>query len=85
MGAIRIQPKIACLKPVALWTLAIALSAFPVGAQKGTPPSGGSAVPEERPGEGLLAGPARLQSSQESNPARSPECSSRRRIRFQKQ
>jgi tetratricopeptide (TPR) repeat protein len=42
MAVIRIQSGIACLKPVALWTLAIALFALPIRAQKGTPPSGGS-------------------------------------------
>src|SRR5271169_6762061 len=42
MGVIRIQPGIASLKPVAFWTLAIALSAFPIRAQKGSPPGGGS-------------------------------------------
>jgi hypothetical protein len=42
MAVIRNHPGIACLKPVAFWTLAIALSALPIRAQKGGPPSGGS-------------------------------------------
>jgi tetratricopeptide (TPR) repeat protein len=42
MAVIRIQPGIAFLKPMALWTVAIALSALPIGAQKATPPGSGS-------------------------------------------
>jgi tetratricopeptide (TPR) repeat protein len=42
MAVIRIQSRIACLKPVALWTLAIVLFVLPIRAQKGTPPTGGS-------------------------------------------
>lgn len=42
MAVIRIQLGIAHLKPVAFWTLAITLSAFPARAQKGGSSSGGS-------------------------------------------
>jgi tetratricopeptide (TPR) repeat protein len=42
MAAVRFQPGIACLKSVVLWTIAIALSALPIRAQKGAPPPGGS-------------------------------------------
>src|SRR6202790_1010390 len=42
MVVIRNQPRFARLKHVAFWALGIALSAAPLRAQKGTPPSGGS-------------------------------------------
>src|SRR5260370_38678703 len=42
MVVLRINPGIASLKPMAFWALAIALSAVPIRAQKGTPPSSGT-------------------------------------------
>jgi|HubBroStandDraft_2_1064218.scaffolds.fasta_scaffold84973_2 tetratricopeptide (TPR) repeat protein len=52
MAAIRYQSAIARLKPAAFWTLALALSTWPVRAQKGTPPSGGSGGSRGAPGGG---------------------------------
>jgi len=42
MVLFRNKPGIACLKRVVFWALAIALSAVPIRAQKGSPPSGGA-------------------------------------------
>jgi hypothetical protein len=42
MAVLRNQPGSACLKRVVFWALATALSAVPLRAQKGSPPSGGS-------------------------------------------
>jgi len=42
MPVLGFKPGIARLKPVAFWTLAIALFVLPIRAQKGGPPSGGS-------------------------------------------
>jgi tetratricopeptide (TPR) repeat protein len=50
MAAIRIQHRIACLKPAVFWTFAIALSVLPMQAQKGGPPSGGSGGSRGAPG-----------------------------------
>jgi tetratricopeptide repeat protein len=75
MAVIPSQPGIACLKPVAFWTLAIALSALPIRAQKGGPPSGGSGGNRGgSPGEGAPRGggpgrpdPPRIQPGNEPN------------------
>jgi tetratricopeptide (TPR) repeat protein len=56
MAVIRNQPGVACLKPVAFWTLAIALSASPIRAQKGGPPGGGSGGSRGTPGGGAPRG-----------------------------
>jgi hypothetical protein len=42
MVVVRSNPGIACLKRVVFWALLIALSAVPLQAQKGSPPSGGA-------------------------------------------
>jgi hypothetical protein len=42
MVVLRKNPGIACLKRVVFWALLIALSAVPLQAQKGSPPSGGA-------------------------------------------
>src|SRR4030088_2863808 len=42
MLVLRNKPGIDCLKHLAFWALVIVLSAVPLRAQKGTPPSGGS-------------------------------------------
>jgi tetratricopeptide (TPR) repeat protein len=69
MAVIRIPPKIACLKPVAFWTLAVTLSVLPIRAQKGTPPSGGSGGSRGAPGGGVPVRPAPppIQPGKESN------------------
>jgi tetratricopeptide (TPR) repeat protein len=47
----------ACLKPAAFWTLAIALSALPIRAQRASPPGGGSGGSRGAPGGGLPSRP----------------------------
>src|SRR5882762_3208490 len=42
MLVLRNKPGIACLKHIVFWAIAVAVSAVPLRAQKGTPPSGGS-------------------------------------------
>jgi tetratricopeptide (TPR) repeat protein len=57
MAVIRNQLGIACLKPVAFWTLAIALSALPIRAQKGIHPPTGPGGSRGSPGRGTSSWP----------------------------
>ncbi len=56
MLVLRNQPGITCLKLLAFWALAIALSAVPLRAQKSTPPSGGSGGGSRGPTGGAPVG-----------------------------
>src|SRR5216683_8250346 len=70
MIALLSQPGIARLKPVASCALAIALSALPIRAQKGSPPGGGSGGSRGTPGGGTSSRPfpPPLQPGMQPNP-----------------